>query len=70
MNELLLAFGSGLIGILIGIIIVVWVGGKCERNLDLLLCDAQAENERLKRELKYQDARESHIGAIKERKAA
>ena len=35
---------------------------ETERNLDLLLGDALAENERLKRELKYQDARENHIG--------
>jgi hypothetical protein len=35
---------------------------ETERKLDLLLGDALAENERLKRELKYQDARESHIG--------
>lgn len=35
---------------------------ETERNLDLLLGDALAENERLKRELKYQDAREGHIG--------
>ena len=35
---------------------------ETERNLDLLLGDALAENERLKRELKYQDARDGHIG--------
>jgi hypothetical protein len=35
---------------------------ETERKLDLLLGDALAENERLKRELKYQDAREGHIG--------
>ena len=35
---------------------------ETERNLDLLLGDALAENERLKRELKYQDDREGHIG--------
>ena len=62
MNEFLLVVGGGVVGILIGIIIVIWVGGRCERNLDLLLGDAQAENERLKRELKYQDAQEAHIG--------
>jgi hypothetical protein len=35
---------------------------ETERNLDLLLGDALAENERLRRELKYQDARDNHIG--------
>jgi hypothetical protein len=35
---------------------------ETERKLDLLLGDALAENERLKRELKYQDAQEAHIG--------
>ncbi len=35
---------------------------ETERNLDLLLGDALAENERLRRELKYQDARDGHIG--------
>jgi hypothetical protein len=35
---------------------------EIERNLDLLLGDALAENERLKRALKYQDDREGHIG--------
>ena len=35
---------------------------ETERNLDLLLGDALAENERLKRDLKYQDARDGHIG--------
>lgn len=35
---------------------------EVERKLDLLLGDALAENERLRRELKYQDARDNHIG--------
>ena len=35
---------------------------ETERNLDLLLGDALAENERLRRELKYQDARDGHTG--------
>ena len=35
---------------------------ETERQLDLLLGDALSENERLRRELKYQDARENHIG--------
>ena len=35
---------------------------ETERNLDLLLGDALAENERLRRELRYQDARDNHIG--------
>ena len=41
------------------------IGGEMtetERKLDLLLGDALAENERLRRELKYQDARDNHIG--------
>ena len=36
---------------------------ETERKLDLLLGDALAENERLKRELKYQDAKEGTHGA-------
>jgi hypothetical protein len=35
---------------------------EIERELDLLLGDALSENERLRRELKYQEAREGHIG--------
>lgn len=35
---------------------------EIERQLDLLLGDALAENDRLRRELKYQEAREGHIG--------
>ena len=35
---------------------------ETERKLDLLLGDALAENERLKRELKYQDAKEGTHG--------
>jgi len=35
---------------------------EIERQLDLLLGDALSENERLKRELKYQDARDGNIG--------
>jgi len=35
---------------------------EIERQLDLLLGDALSENERLRRELKYQEAREGHIG--------
>ena len=35
---------------------------ETERQLDLLLGDSLAENERLKRELTYQDAREGWVG--------
>jgi hypothetical protein len=35
---------------------------ETERELDLMLGDALTENERLKRELKYQDQREGWIG--------
>lgn len=35
---------------------------ESERQLDLLLGDALAENDRLKKALKYQDDREGHIG--------
>jgi hypothetical protein len=35
---------------------------ETERELDLMLGDALTENERLRRELKYQDQREGWIG--------
>ena len=35
---------------------------ETERNLDLLLGDALAENENLRLKLKHQDARDGHIG--------
>ena len=35
---------------------------ETERELDLMLGDALTENERLRRELKYQDQREGWVG--------